>query len=84
MSSVLTLFAIVIHRISAALFNQNGALYAIASDGTGVFSGASRAAFWADFLIIYLPLLMVGFAWAWAGIKAYRRQVATAQRRVGP
>ena len=81
-SSVLTIFALVLHRITAALFNSDTALYAIATEGTAVFSGAERAAFWADFLIIWLPLLIVAFAWAYAGIKAFKRQRITARRRV--
>lgn len=81
-SSVLTIFAIILHRITAEIFNQNGGLYQIATDGTEVFGGPERAAFIADFLIIWLPLLIIGFAWAWAAIKAYRRQTVTAQRQV--
>lgn len=83
-ASVLSIFAIVIHRISAALFNVNSGLYEIATDGTQVFNGAERAAFMADFLIIWLPLLIFGFAWAYAAVKAYRRQSITARRQVGP
>jgi hypothetical protein len=81
-SSVLTIFALVLHRITAALFNSDTALYGIATEGTAVFNGAERAAFWADFFIIWLPLLIVGFAWSFAAIKSFKRQRITARRRI--
>jgi hypothetical protein len=64
------------------LFNAESGLYKVATDGTSVFHGAERAAFIADFLIIWLPLLMIGFAWSYAAVKAYRRQAVTATRQV--
>jgi len=81
-ASVLTVFALVIHRITSAIFNESGALYGIATDGTAILSGPQRAAFMADFFIIWLPLLIMGFAWSFAAVKAYKRQSVTAQRQV--
>lgn len=81
-SSILTIFAIIIHRISAELFNQQTALYGIATEGTEVFHGPERAAFIADVLIIWVPMLIIGFAWTWAALKAYKRQTMTARQQV--
>jgi len=81
---VLSAFAIVLHRVCVEVFNTNGALYGIAVDGTANLHGAERAAFMAEFLVLWLPMLIFGFAWVYAFYKIYRRQAITAQTQVGP
>lgn len=81
-AGVLSIFALVIHRINVELFNTESGLYEIAAEGTEVFGGAEKAAFMSDFLIIWLPLLIFGFAWVYAGVKIYRRQAVSARQPV--
>lgn len=81
---VLSAIALVIHRVSVELFNTQSALYKTATDGTANLSGPENAAFLSEFLIVWLPLLMFGFAWTYALIREYRRQVVTARTQVGP
>lgn len=76
-AGVITIIAAIIHRISVALFAPDGALWAIATDGTGVFSGTQRAALWFEILTVWVPLLMIGGIWAWALVREYRRQRQT-------
>jgi len=81
--TVLTIIAMVIHRVGTELFAPNKPLHEIASDGTAVLSGASRVDLWYQILTIWVPLLVIGGAWAYVMIRIYRRQVRTAVGRPG-
>lgn len=83
-AGVLSIISLVIHRISVELFNTESALYKTATDGTANLSGPENAAFISEFLIVYLPLLIFGFAWTYAFVRVYRRQTTTARRQVRP
>lgn len=83
-AGVLTIFAGIIHRVSVELFDVDTPLYGVATDGTANLSGGEFAALVSEFLILWLPLLIFGFAWTYAMIKEYRRQSLTARRQVGP
>ena len=76
-ASVLIMVSGIIHLISIELFNVEGALYGIATDGTEVLNGAERAAFWSEFFIVWLPMMVAVAAMAWVVIREYRRQVQT-------
>lgn len=77
-AGVLTMIAIIIHLVSVELFSPDKPLYGIATDGTQVMNGAARAAFWSEFLIVWMPLAVVATAMTWVFIREFRRQVQTA------
>jgi len=77
---VITIIASVIHRASVELFAPESPLHKIASDGTATLEGAARADLWFQILAIWVPILSIGGILAWALLREYRRQVATATR----
>jgi uncharacterized membrane protein len=81
--TVLSIIAMIIHRLGAELFAPDKPLYAIATDGTAVLNGASRVELWYQTLTIWMPILVIGGAWTYVMIRIYRRQVRTAVGRPG-
>lgn len=79
LSGTLVIIAAVGHRISVELFAPESPLHRFASKGE-VLNGAARADLWFQILAVWVPLLMIGFAFAYLLIREYRRQVATATR----
>jgi len=79
-SGVLVIISAVIHRIAVELFAPESPLHALASDGTAVLNGASRADLWFQILSVWVPIMVIAFAAGFILIKEYRRQVATATR----
>jgi hypothetical protein len=75
---VIWIIAAVIHLIGVSLFAPDSPLYTVATDGTETMNGAARAAFMSEFFIIWLPLMAGIGIMAWAMIREYRRQAATA------
>jgi len=79
-ATVISIIAIVIHRVGTELFAPNKPLHEIASDGTAVLQGASRVDLWYQTLTIWIPILVIAGAWSYAFIRLYKRQVRTAAR----
>jgi len=79
-ATVISIIAIVIHRVGTELFAPDKPLHEIASDGTAVLSGASRVDLWYQTLTIWVPILVIGGAWAYVFVRIYKRQVRTAAR----
>jgi len=79
-ATVISIIAIVIHRVGTELFAPNKPLHEIASDGTAVLSGASRVDLWYQTLTIWVPILVIAGSWIYVMIRIYRRQVRTAAR----
>jgi len=77
---VITIISAVIHRAAVELFAPESPLHKLASDGTQALNGAARADLWFQILAIWVPILAIGGILAWAMMKEYRRQVATATR----
>jgi len=77
---VISIIAVVIHRVSLELFAPDTPLHKIASDGTSVMDGAARADLWFEILSIWMPLMAMGGIAVWMLIREYRRQVQTATR----
>lgn len=74
MMGVIYLIAIVIHRISIALFAPGTGLHEIASTGTEVFNGAGLMDQWYVILAIWIPMIaMVGIT-AFVAMREYKRQ----------
>lgn len=78
--TVIYIVAVVVHLMGVELMAPGSPLYALATDGTEVMDGQE----WADmvYMIIstWVPLIGVGGISAWALVREYRRQTATAVR----
>ncbi len=79
---VIWIVAIVLHLVAVELFAPGSPLYEIATTGTGTMNGTSRADTWHQILAVWMPLFSVGGISAWAFIREYRRQAATARQPV--
>lgn len=79
--AVITIIAVVIHRMSLELFAPDAPLYAIATDGTEVMNGQALADLWFQIIAIWVPLAAAGAIAAWAMIREYKRQVQTVSQR---
>lgn len=77
---VIWIVALVIHLISVELFAPGSPLYEVAVSGTGTMNGTSRADSWHQILAVWVPLFAIGGISAWAFVREYRRQTATARR----
>jgi hypothetical protein len=75
---VIYIVAIVIHLMGINLFAPGTPLYSLATTGTAVMHGQERADMWYEILTLWVPLLAAGGISAWAFIREYRRQAATA------
>jgi succinate dehydrogenase hydrophobic anchor subunit len=80
-ATVIYIIAYVLHTISAYIFHPDGELYAVAASAENL-DGAARAAFWSQFFIVWLPLIMVGGITLWVVVREYRRQTATRPAQV--
>jgi uncharacterized membrane protein len=78
--TVISIIAMIIHRVGTELFAPDKPLHEIASDGTAVLSGASRVDLWYQTLTIWVPVLAIAGIWAYVFIRIYKRQVRTAAR----
>jgi len=81
-TGVIWIIAVVIHLIGIELFAPGTPLFAIATDGTAAMNGQARAELWYEMLTLWVPLMAAAGITAWAAIREYRRQVATAMARV--
>ena len=79
---VIFVIAVMIHLMGVNLFAPGSPLHTIASTGTETMNGAERADLWHEMLTIWVPLLSVAGISAWAFVREYRRQAATAVRPV--
>jgi hypothetical protein len=77
---VIIIISAVMHRLGVEIFAPESPLHSIASQGAAM-NGASRADLWFEILAIWMPLLGVGFAFAFMLMREYRRQVSTAAQR---
>lgn len=80
--SVTYIISFIIHMTATMLFTPDGALFAMATDGTEILSGPERAQLWFEILAIWVPVIAVVGVTAWALVTEYRRQTATDARRV--
>jgi len=80
-TGVLTVIAIVIHRMGVELFSPDGVLYGVATDGTGNVNGTANAQLWYEIIAIWAPLAVLGFAVVYTLVRIYKRQVQTAAAR---
>jgi len=78
---VIWLISSVIHLIAVELFAPGKPLYSVATDGTSVMNGTERATLWFEILAVWVPVLAAIGILAWALLREYRRQVATAVQR---
>lgn len=76
-ATVVYIIAYVLHVVSANIFHPDGELYSLAASAENL-DGAARAAFWSQFFIVWLPVIMVGGITLWMVVREYRRQTATA------
>lgn len=79
---VIWVIAVVIHLMSVELFAPGSPLYQLAVDGTETMNGQARADLWYEILAVWVPLGAAGGISAWAFLREYRRQAATAVRGV--
>ena len=79
---VIWIIAIVIHLVSIQLFAPGSPLFELATSGTATMHGTERAENWHQILAVWMPLLACGGISAWAFVREYRRQAATARRAV--
>jgi len=77
---VVSIIASIIHLLSVELFAPDNPLYQFATQSE-VFHNTARANFMGEFLIVWLPLLLLGGVWAWVFTREYRRLRSTAVRR---
>lgn len=75
---VITIIAAVVHLMGIELFAPGTPLYEMATSGTEVLNGPARAQLWFEIISTWVPMLGTGGIWAWAIIREYRRQSATA------
>ena len=79
--TVIYIVSSVIHLMGVELMAPGTPLYKLGTTGTEVMNGQA----WADFTFMaistWVPLIAVGGITAWALIREYRRQTATAVRR---
>lgn len=76
---VIIIIAYVMHLIGINLFQPGSPLYEVAA-GASHFNAQAKADLWFEILTVWMPLLASGGIIAWAVIREYRRQVATAAR----
>lgn len=81
-ATVISVISAVIHFIGVQLFSPGTQLFDIATDGTAVIGGTAKATLWFEILVVWVPVLVFGGVWAWAFVRMYRRQAATAVTRV--
>lgn len=79
---VIIIVAVMIHLMGVNLFAPDSPLHTVASTGTESMNGADRADLWHEMLTIWVPLIASGGIMAWAFVREYRRQAATAVRHV--
>jgi hypothetical protein len=77
---VLIIISALIHRMAVELFAPESPLHVLASDGTEIMNGAARADLWFEILAIWVPLLVLGFSFAYLLVREYKRQLNTAVR----
>jgi len=75
-AGVVSIIAIIVHRISLTLFAPGTVLWGVAADAT-TLGGASKAWLWFQILAIWGPLLVIGGVWLWVLVRAFRRQAST-------
>lgn len=75
---VIWVIAIVIHVMGIELFAPSAPLHELASTGTSAMQGSSRADLWYEILSLWVPLMAAAGISAWAIVREYRRQAATA------
>jgi len=76
-ATVISIIAIVIHRLSLTLFAPGQVLYSIAADAS-TLGGSGRAWLWFQIISIWAPLLVTGAIWLWVAVRLYKRQITTA------
>lgn len=80
-SGVIVIISAIIHLMAIELFAPGTGLHVIASGAT-LMNGAARADRWYQIFAMWIPLAGLFTAIAWPFVRAYRRQTATAVRRV--
>lgn len=82
--AVIYVMAVIIHLMAVELFVPGGPLYSLATTGTETMNGQA----WADqtymILSTWVPLISFGGITAWAVVREYKRQAATAITRQRP
>jgi len=81
---VVWIICVVIHRISVELFAPGTALYRIATTDTAAMNGTENATLWFEWIAVWMPIVVGGGILAWAFVREYRRQVATATPTAAP
>jgi len=79
--TVIYIVSTVIHLMGVELMAPGSPLYRLATDGTAVMNGTEWANFTFMAISTWVPLIAVGGITAWALVREYRRQTATAVRR---
>lgn len=75
-ATVITLVAFAWHRLAVEMIAPGTQLYDLAL-GANNLGGGQIAPFWFEIGVVWLPLIAIGTAWAWAAINEWRRQVRT-------
>lgn len=80
-ASVVTIVAVVVHRMGVELLAPGTPLYETATDGTQNVNGPEFADFVWQAVSIWIPLIAVFGILAWAVLREYRRQAVTGTTR---
>lgn len=75
-ATVVTLVAIIWHRMAVGFLDPSGTLYEIAADATNL-GGASLASWWHSIGVMWLPLIAIGGIWLYVFVREFRRQAIT-------
>lgn len=80
-STVVTIIAVVVHRMGVELLAPGTPLHDVATDGTGNVNGPEFAEFVWQAVSIWIPLIAIIGILAWAMLREYRRQAVTGTTR---
>ena len=78
------IICVIIHRLAVELFAPDSTLYQIATIDNSNVNAAENVSIWWQWIGVYMPLTVGAGILAWAFIREYRRQVATAAPRPAP
>lgn len=79
-ATVVTLVAIVWHRIAVDAIAPDASLYETVSSlavSGGPLNVGTRISFWFEIGVIWIPLIAIGAIWLYVFVREFRRQVAT-------
>lgn len=78
--TVIALISYTVHVVAVELFAPGKGLHEVASQATQ-FDGAAKADLWFEVLAVWIEVIAIAGIVAWALLREYRRQVATAPVR---